>query len=607
MKTIIKEIIQTDQGFHYLFTVDNKIQIVDANKAVVTREIDLRNDTVLYTPHKVMYNEGRICFVSQNGIEFFSVYGGSFEFIGLINQAQLIDENNSPIYVTDVSLDKELITFSSNIGKVLLMDYPSLKMICQIPLTKTPLRCIKLSRNDSMLYGIDVNGIFVAVELHHFKLYVMRVKAEEDLREYFNKIDDMNLTLTKDGCLIQCDGQIAQYRIDMPSIFKYQIKGVEDVKCIEDKIYISTLNQVYIFDQCNEEVLQQFTFNSQPQQIMKTVITYPNVLLYTINGITSYKIPTIPQRMSVIPKKSLNVLFKSIKIPNNLTLLQIQLGNDREIYGFDLNGTIYHCYLPKSLPSSSQVYFKMENSRTELERCYITSNGNYGLFSVGNKLLLQEFKTGNTHVLYTPKQLPDDSVNIITVCSSNSFIVGVGCFNGNVFEINSNNSIPIQINSHLNSPIVGIGFINKKIISLSENGILNFDGKTLQLSISPISMDIFNEFIIINDLYTVTLYSINNWKILYKFESPSPIIDAKFSCDGKFIVCVSKDRCNILRSSDLGVCTYLLVSSLQTQLKLNTQIVGMTVSKIIPCQFAVSFQGGVVMLIEPRTYSDWIY
>ncbi|KAL7721801.1 hypothetical protein QTN25_001442 [Entamoeba marina] len=107
----------------------------------------------------------------------------------------------------------------------------------------------------------------------------------------------------------------------------------------------------------------------------------------------------------------------------------------------------------------------------------------------------------------------------------------------------------------------------------------------------------------------IKIYSLINWSLLGEWNSMSPIINAKYSCDGNFIIIAARDRCTVLKSHDLSVVLYLstttLLGVLKTQGNYQPNVINMDVSRVVPCQFALSFTGGSVMIIEPRNYLEW--
>ena len=266
----------------------------------------------------------------------------------------------------------------------------------------------------------------------------------------------------------------------------------------------------------------------------------------------------------------------------------------------------------------------------------LSNNGNNQsicVFSFGNELQLFDINQRKIiTTIYSPNAIPEDSVTVIECYhfqnNLNTQIPNmiIGLQNGNILHIDLTNKSIYQLYKH-ESSILSIKYLNNHIFSLSSDGKLlivqlQHNHQNNQFSVIPInsismtekplSFEIYSDKLLIVESDKIRLFSLQNVLIpntqqteLCSFESQSLLLKAQLSCDSKFIVCLTKERITICDSTNLSVCTFIVVRNLQREMKTTGSVYDMDMSKYIPCQFVLSFIGGYIMLIEPVDYHLW--
>ena len=354
-------------------------------------------------------------------------------------------------------------------------------------------------------------------------------------------------------------------------------------------------------------------------------------------------------KSSQTKKKTYLINYNSMKATNNQTLQSIKFMNEKDIFGLDKNGLLHHAQINISnnrmnietnndmnieMKPFKEVLYQQKTIRNNQSivitpHLLLIPNQPVCLFTFGNELQLfnlQEKQVITT--IYSPEKIPEDSVSCLEMFYLNNYQhLMIGLQNGNILHVDFMKKSISQLYKHETS-ILSIKVMNNYVFSLSQDGQmqmyqLNSNNqnnqqvipiKSFKIAEKPLSMEIYSNYLLLNESERIVLYSLesifsnnsNQIQELKTFETTSLIIKSQFSSDGKFIICLTKERIYILETNQLNICTFIVVRSLQRELKISSEVFDLDVSKTVPCQFVLSFVGGYVMLIQPNDYNEWI-
>lgn len=526
----ITEVAQISPSYHLAVYSNKQAAIVNVNTASPSRLHDISENQGLLSPHRTTHGGGKLCVISPTVLEFYECNDGDLVFLGSLSQGVLVTDSNMPIIITDACFVGDVIIYSTAIGTLMFFDFKTMNGIKNVLLTKTPIGAFTYDENNHMIYAIDTNGIFVAVELDPSSLAVKKCKAEEDLRSLVPaaNVSTAKMVTTPTGCLVILNSVVLEFVIDTPSLYQYSATDAQDAMYYESKVLISTPRELCVYDPCDNDSLQTYTFPSEGD-VLTTFIDPPHVVVYSHTFIKTTPVPSFPPRRSVMKQPQLKVNYRSLRISNDVTMTALSLGLDRELYCVDTRGSIYHALLTRDSSSSVEIFGALNSVQQDLARCLLLPNRLYGIFSMGKELQIVHMKTKK--LLLTPyiaKNAPDDSVVAMAVNSVNNSLFALGFNNGVVVEMDVSKGSFNSIDSH-SRPIVSVGFIGQDIISMSDDGFLKYKGQCKRVSLGVLSFDICDQTILIVERDCLSLYSLVNWEKVASWQSSSPIVDAKFS------------------------------------------------------------------------------
>ncbi|EKE42230.1 hypothetical protein ENUP19_0061G0139 [Entamoeba nuttalli] len=605
MTTNITEIIPLSESNQLIIYSNKRASVINISTTEITCNVDLSENTVLTSFHKTSQYQGNLCVVSMSGTEFYTCKEGVLEYIGMVPQGT---ECNGQVFTfTDCSMQENQVVFSTTDGSVLFFEYSTLDQQAIIPLIQNCIETIEYTQNNGMLYVIDTNGTFFSLEINKTLFTIKRCYAKEDLHSFIPIFDSKKVQLipTPNGCLLLINGNVLEYIKDIPSLYLYTISDAQHACSINGKTYVCTLNGLYVFTQCDNESIQSFKLTS-PTPAIKTLIQPPQVVIFTLDSVHLTQLPVVHSRQTINAHKQLPINYKLSRMSHEYTLINLVFGSGKSLYGIDSNGNIF--YSPNINQQETTLFGKINVYQPGYALSYILPNKLYGVFGMGESLEVAHLETHQhvTTAYLSSDKKPDECITCIDGNKIDQSVFAVGFYNGMVATINTEKVLFKTLYSHSHR-VVTIKYIDNIIASLDEDGNFIMEDNQGKIANNPISFDVFGMMLLVVETNSVQLISLNDLSVVASWEISSNIIDAKFSCDGMHVVVVSKERIVILKSSDLGVLNYISVNSMLSTLKLNAEVHCMTISKEVPCQFAVSLTGGYYILIEPKNYKEWKY
>ncbi|ELP91085.1 hypothetical protein EIN_268310 [Entamoeba invadens IP1] len=595
---------------YFLFLGETSAMVADPFKNVITCELDLSTNIVLRYENTITCNGAHICALSKDGLELYDLEDGVMKYLGFLDNPIAIGGVKRTF--TDATFCTDMITFSDTTGNVVFLEYPSMKLICNVHLIDAPILFSKFDESKMMLYIIDSNNTFYAMELNNTSYLLKRKYVEEKLDTFVvAPITPTGLKITPTGCFVFVSGKVLIYIKDIPSLRLLDTKDDQEVKeamCNGSTVLLATLKYVYYFDLNSDTCLDTFRIFpfGNPRVVMLANNPYPMAMSYIDKAIRQAKIPDINSKRRLSTIKQTQMKFKSVKMSKDTTIMKLALSATRDVYGIDSLGHVYHASLLKTKTPKPEPFGDVGNIVSGNLSCFLTANNLYGVFTSGTDVRVAHLKT-HTHVI-TPFFADVDNKNYVTSicgCEENCSLIGVGTQNGEVYEVDCSRGRQVLVQKQ-ESPILYTKYLGPILASISVKGVFEAGTEHKEIAEDPISFDYHNGVLLVVETKRITTYKIDNWDIESNWESDSCVITAKFSCDGEYVVVLTKDRIMYLKTKDLSVFNYLSNYSVQSMMKgYNTDVFQMDVSPNTPCQIVISFVGGNVMLIEPSDYTNW--